>query len=156
MKKISILIICLSLILCSCNFSDENLKSVGNCSFSIKCETILSNKDSADKSILDFIPDNGIIFSNDNIEISEGDTPFSVLKKICKSNNIKLNFSENSVSGTVYVTEINNISSGDCGDLSGWLYLINDESASEAANMCIIKDGDVIEWVYTCDMGNDI
>ena len=42
------------------------------------------------------------------------------------------------------------------GPLSGWMYRVNGEFPNKGCSDYELKDGDVIEWVYTCDLGQDI
>ena len=156
MKKIFFLIVAVFLCMTGCVEAPENHPVTGSCEFVIRCETILKNTDKIKAEKKEFVPDSGIIVEKTKTDITDETTPFSLLTDICKSDGIKVEFAKNTAMDAVYVTAINNISSGDVGEMSGWLYYINGESASEAANVYKVKDGDLIEWIYTCDMGNDI
>ncbi len=145
------------IILCLCGCEKNAADNViGSCSFKIRCETILDNSDKLNESKKEFVPESGILCEKENVAVTEETTPFSLLTKICKEEKIKVEFSENIGMNTKYVTAINNISSGDVGEMSGWLYYVNGESVNDACNVYEVQDGDVIEWIYTCDMGNDI
>ena len=54
------------------------------------------------------------------------------------------------VYNSVYIEGINNIYEFDCGELSGWLYKVNNESPGVGCSLYKLKDGDVVEWIYTC------
>ena len=58
--------------------------------------------------------------------------------------------------GSVYVEGINNLYEFDCGELSGWMYSVNGIYPNYGCSSYILKDGDVICWVYTCDLGYDV
>lgn len=47
-----------------------------------------------------------------------------------------------------YVAGINNIYEFDNGPASGWVYYVNDVSATESAGACELKEGDAVRWVY--------
>ena len=44
----------------------------------------------------------------------------------------------------------------DCGALSGWMYRVNGWYPNYGCSRYQLKDGDVVEWRYTCDLGNDV
>ena len=56
----------------------------------------------------------------------------------------------------IFTQLINNIYEFDCGELSGWQYTVNDEILNVSADGYKIKEGDVIEFIYTCDLGRDL
>ncbi|MBR5156044.1 MAG: DUF4430 domain-containing protein [Clostridia bacterium] len=145
--------------LCACGqqngqATDDAQKQV--CTLTIKCETILKNMDKLNPEKKDLIPETGIIFSSDNVSFSQGDSLFDILKQELQKEKIHMAFVENTSSGTTYIEGINNIYAADCGELSGWIYMVNGESVYEGCTEYFPQNGDVIEWVYTCDMGNDI
>ena len=43
----------------------------------------------------------------------------------------------------------------DFGDLSGWMYNVNGESAPVGASSMKLKAGDFVEWYYTVDYQTD-
>lgn len=47
-----------------------------------------------------------------------------------------------------YVTSIGGLSEKDCGEQSGWTYLVNDEMPEVGASDYVCNDGDVITWTY--------
>ena len=55
-----------------------------------------------------------------------------------------------------YIEGLANIYEFDCGELSGWLYKVNGEFPTFGASDCTLSDGDVIEWIYSCERGKDI
>lgn len=113
----------------------------------IRCDTI------KDKSS-ELIPKNGIILKETEFKAEEGDSVYDILEEAVKINKIHLETSggENSV----YVKGIANIYEFDYGDLSGWMYFVNGEQPSVSCDEYKIKNGDKIEWIYTCNLGEDI
>ena len=56
----------------------------------------------------------------------------------------------------VYISGINYLYEFDFGDLSGWMYRVNDTAPSVGCGEYHLSDGDFIEWLYTTDIGNDL
>lgn len=42
------------------------------------------------------------------------------------------------------------------GSLSGWMYNVNGWYPNYGCSRYQVKDGDVVEWRYTCDLGYDL
>ncbi len=59
------------------------------------------------------------------------------------------------VASTVYVRGINNLFEFDKGSKSGWLYEVNGKFPDRSCGTYAVKPGDVINWKYTEDLGND-
>lgn len=120
---------------------------------SIRCDTILQNMEKLDKNLYDFVPHDGVILAESEYVLREGDSVFDILARAVKANRLQMEYKgvEN-----VYIEGINYIYEFSCGELSGWTYLVNGKTPSVAASMYIPVDGDIIEWVYTCDLGRDV
>jgi len=67
-----------------------------------------------------------------------------------------MEFSDSALYGSVYIEGIGNLYEFDCGELSGWMYSVNGEFPMYGMSQYEVKDGDVIEVVYTCDLGADV
>ena len=131
---------------------DNTLK----CTFSISCATVLDNMDILDKSKKEIIPDDGWILKPVTVTFNEGESVFDVLKQVCKDNKVQLEFSFTPIYNSAYIEGINNLYEFDCGSLSGWMYEVNDWFPNYGCSRYEVKNGDVIEWQYTCDLGGDI
>ena len=55
-----------------------------------------------------------------------------------------------------YVAGIHYLYEYDFGDLSGWMYHVNGTAPSVCSDAYVLADGDVIEWLYSCEIGNDL
>lgn len=132
--------------------TDNTLK----CTFSISCAAVLDNMDKLDKSKREIIPDDGWILEPVTVTFNEGESVFDVLKQVCKDNKIQLEFSFTPIYNSSYIEGINNLYEFDCGSLSGWMYEVNDWFPNYGCSRYEVKNGDVIEWQYTCDHGGDI
>ena len=122
----------------------------------IECKTILNNIEKLKESKKEIIPQNGVILSQITVEFIEGESAFDLLLRISKEKKIHLEFTSTPVYNSVYVEGIANLYEFDCGDKSGWTYKVNGEKLNYGASDCILKPGDKVEWLYTCDMGRDV
>jgi len=88
------------------------------------------------------------ILSSTTVSLTSGDTAYSVLIN-------KLGQAAVTGSGS-YVTGINGINAGADGPSSGWMYSVNGAYPSVSAAAVTLKNGDVVVWRYTTNMGKDI
>lgn len=145
-----ILMLC-ALALCACG---RESAEVGNCSLSISCETLLANKEvveslSADKKAI--LPQDGIVLAETEIGFLQDETVLAMVKRYFTANKLHIDISEDS-----FIQGIANIYNGDAGGWSGWFFFINGECASVGANEVVLKDGDRVEFKYSCDCGPDL
>lgn len=136
----------------------ENVGDDGNltCSILVRCDTILKNPDFINKETNKFIPKDGVIYKADNVIFYEGESAFNVLSRELKKSKIHFEFNITPIYNTAYIEGIANIYEFDFGDLSGWMYKINGEVLSVGSSLYSVKNGDKIEFIYTCNMGKDI
>ncbi|MDD4564341.1 MAG: DUF4430 domain-containing protein [Eubacteriales bacterium] len=131
-------------------------KNVYYCTVLITCSTILDNMDEFDKAKLEVLPENGLVYQAEEVEFYEGDSVFDVLLRTTRDNGIHMEFVETPIYKSAYVEGINNIYEFDAGPLSGWMYKVNGRFPNYGSSRYQLKDGDIIEWIYTCDLGADI
>ena len=86
----------------------------------------------------------------------DGESVFNVLARELKKNKIHIDFENTPMYNTVYIKGISNLYEHDCGQLSGWIYRVNGKVPGYGCSQYILKSGDKIEFVYTCDLGKDI
>ena len=67
-----------------------------------------------------------------------------------------MEFVNTPIYGSVYVEGIGNLYEFDAGELSGWMYRVNGEFPNFGCSKYILKNGDKVEFVYTCDLGKDV
>lgn len=115
--------------------------------FTISCENAL---DKASPEILSLLPSDGIIFDG---EVSfEGEiTVFELLCRICKENNIRIEYSYSPAFDSYYIEGISDLYEFDCGESSGWLYKVDDKSPNYGCSAYILKGGEQVEFIYTID-----
>lgn len=126
------------------------------CTFSIECSTILNNLDQLDPDKLEMVPSGGTILSKTTVTFYEGESVFDVLQRVCKEKGIHLESSWTPIYNSAYIEGIHNLYEFDCGELSGWMYRVNGWYPNYGCSRYQLKDGDVVEWRYTCDLGNDV
>ena len=123
---------------------------------SISAKTILNNIDMFDRDKMEVLPRDGVIYESQKVEFFEGESVFDVLLRETRKNKIHMEFNMTPVYNSNYVEAINNIYEFDCGELSGWMYKVNGWFPNYGSSRYELKDGDKIEWQYTCDLGRDI
>ena len=126
------------------------------CTFSIECSTILNNLSELDPDKLELVPSNGVILAPTTVTFYEGESVFDVLQRVCKENNIHLEFSWTPVYNSAYIEGIHNLYEFDCGALSGWMYRVDGWYPNYGCSRYQLADGEVVEWRYTCDLGKDV
>ena len=141
------------------NNSDENTETkedVLECILSVRCDAVFENIDKLDKEKMAVLPQNGVIFPKTKVVFYAGESVFNVLTREFKKKGIHIDFVNTPMYNTVYIRGISNLYERDCGELSGWIYMVNSKVPSYGCSQYILKDGDKIEFVYTCDLGKDI
>ena len=126
------------------------------CTFSIECSTILNNLSELDPDKLELVPTNGVILAPTTVTFYEGESVFDVLQRVCKDNNIHIEFSWTPIYNSAYIEGIHNLYEFDCGALSGWMYRVDGWYPNYGCSRYQLADGEVVEWRYTCDLGEDV
>ena len=126
------------------------------CTISISCSTINDNMDLCDPAKKDLVPVDGWILRPMTVTFYEGESVFNVLQRVCKQQKIHMEFENTPIYNSAYIEGINNLYEFDVGELSGWMYKVNEWFPNYGCSRYALKDGDVICWVYTCDLGNDV
>ncbi len=121
--------------------------TTGTVTISIRCDTVKDEKNSK-------LPENGIILDETEFQIDADDTVYDVLLQACRENDI--HFETTGAGETLYVEGICNLYEKDYGDLSGWMYFVNEKSPSVGCGNYKLADKDEIVWCYTCDLGADL
>ncbi len=126
---------------------------------SIDCMNILDHmEDLKDGEVLADYIGNGKILDKTGYQINEGSTVFDLLKMTARANQIQLDYQGESANiySTVYVKGIQYIYEKSCGSSSGWMYMVNGEWAGVGCSSKKLKDGDFVQWRFSCDGGNDL
>ncbi len=126
------------------------------CTLSVRCDTILQNIECLKEEKVDIVPKDGVIFAEKEVVFYEGESVFNVLLREMKKNKIHFEFVNTPIYNSAYIEGIGNLYEFDCGELSGWVYKVNGWFPGYGCSRYALKQGDKIEWLYTCDLGNDI
>lgn len=123
---------------------------------SVSSKSILNNMGIFNKDKIDVLPEDGVIYPTKTVTFTEGESVFDVLHREMKNNKIHMEFVMTPMYNSNYIEGIHNLYEFDCGELSGWMYKVNGWFPNYGASRYSLKNGDKIEWVYTCDLGRDI
>lgn len=126
------------------------------CTLSVRCDTILNNIDWLDPEKVELVPEKGVIFAKQEVTFYEGESVFNILLREMKKNKIHMEFVDTPMYNSAYIQGIHNLYEFDCGELSGWMYKVNNWFPNYGCSRYQLKQGDVVEWVYTCDLGVDV
>ena len=122
----------------------------------IECRTVLDNMDDLEVGLIEHVPEDGIILERLEVKLRDGDTAFDILQRVTRVKKIHMeciytpNYSSN------YVQGINHLYEFSCGELSGWMYSVNGSFPGYGCSKYQLRDGDELEWRYTCDLGRDL
>jgi len=117
------------------------------CVLSVDCSTILDNMSSLKKGKEELVGD-GTLFPAASIPYVEGDTVFDLTLRALGS---QLDYTS-----LKYVRGIKQIYEKNCGSQSGWIYFVNGQKLGVSSAACVLKPGDIVEWKFTCNGGNDL
>lgn len=126
------------------------------CTLSIECTAIFNHLSDLESDKLDILPKNGIIFAPQTVTFYEGESVYDVLNRVCRENGIHMESSFTPMYNSAYVEGIGNLYEFDCGSGSGWMYRVDGWYPNYGCSRYQLKEGEVIEWRYTCDLGKDI
>ena len=126
------------------------------CTLSVCCGTVLDHMDALDPDKAELIPEDGVIFPTTSVTFYEGESVFNVLQREMKKTKIHLEFTDTPLYNSAYIEGIHNLYEFDCGELSGWMYKVNGWFPNYGCSRYQLQDGDIVEWLYTCDLGADI
>lgn len=130
---------------------DTNKNTV---TISIRCDTAVNIGMAKEAKWAGIVPESGCILDTTKVAFEDGDTVFDVLCDV--RDTYKLQMQYNGSNGGQYIQGINNLYEFDGGRWSGWMYCVNDWYPNYGCGQYVVKNGDVIEWNYTCDLGKDL
>ena len=127
-----------------------------SCTISISCATILDNMDLVEEQKKQLVPSDGWLLSETAVTFYEGESVFDVLLRVCKENKLHMEYMDTPMYNSAYIEGIGNLYEFDVGPLSGWMYHVNGWFPNYGCSRYALQDGDVVCWVYTCDLGADV
>ena len=133
---------------------DENTSYT--CTVSISCAALLDNMDKLAQNKRPLVPANGVLLPETQVTFSAGESAFDVLQRVCRDNKLHMESSFTPLYNSAYIEGIGNLYEFDAGSLSGWMYAVNDWFPNYGCSRYQLQNGDVVRWVYTCDLGQDV
>jgi len=123
---------------------------------SVSAQTILNNMHLLHADKHELVPEDGFIFPPKQVTAYEGESVFNVLQREMRRNRIHMASRFTPGFNSAYVEAINNLFEFDMGPLSGWVYSVNGRFPNFGSSRYLLSPGDVIEWLYTIDLGRDL
>jgi hypothetical protein len=126
------------------------------CTLLISCQTVLDKMDQLKPGVAELIPASGVFYERKTVSFQEGETVYDVLKRETRSSGVLLDAQYTPAFGTAYIRGIGGLYEKDCGDTSGWIYHVNGADPGTGCSSYRLKEGDSVEWIYTCTLGADL
>ena len=121
----------------------------GSVTMTIRCDTVIDEDDKPSS-----IPDDGVILPVTTFTLGEGETAYDILLEASKRYDIRID--NRGGDGSAYIAGIQYLYEYDYGSLSGWMYRVNGAFPDVGCQGYALSDGDVIEWLYTKEIGKDL
>ncbi len=121
-------------------------ESMGSAMLEIRCDVLPEGSEN--------VPADGSILPKTAFPIYAGDTVYDLLTRAAREHRLQLDTS--GAPGMVYVSGLQYLYEQAHGELSGWMFFVNGQSASRSCDQYTVQDGDSILWAYTCQMGADL
>ncbi|MDR1604391.1 MAG: DUF4430 domain-containing protein [Gracilibacteraceae bacterium] len=126
------------------------------CSLAVRCDTLLANLELLEPAKQGLVPADGVILPPTETIFYEGESVFDLLRRETRQAGIHLEFTHVPLYNSAYIEGINNLYEFDAGELSGWMYSVNGWFPNYGSSRYRLQPGDTVEWVYTCDLGDDV
>jgi len=123
---------------------------------SVRAHTILYNMHLLHRDKHELVPIDGWIFPPTEVIAHEGESVFNLLQREMRRHRIHMTARWTPIFNSAYVESIHNLYEFDVGPLSGWMYRVNGWFPNFGASRYLLSPGDVIEWIYTVDLGRDL
>jgi hypothetical protein len=120
------------------------------CYLEIRCDKLVENKSKAEKSIWNYIPEDGTILEKTKVTVERGTTVYGMLSQVCQSEGIALDAQYTPMYHSYYVKGIAHLYEKQAGTRSGWVYQVNGTSPNKGASSFVLSGGDECVWSYTC------
>lgn len=160
MRKRAVWLIALLCLLCTCAApasvsQSERGEKAPECTLSISCRVLLDNMDQVKPEKAELVPEDGLLLAPVSVPLKEGESVFDLLRRVCTEKKIHMEFADTPVYDSAYIEGIGNLYEFDAGPLSGWRYSVNGWFPNYGCSRYVLKEGDVVEWVYALDPGED-
>lgn len=126
------------------------------CTLSVSCAVLTGSIELLDGEKKELVPESGWILEPVAVVFYEGESVFNVLRRSLKQYGVHFEFVNTPLYNAAYIEGIGNIYEFDAGGLSGWMYSVNGWFPGYSCSEYTLTGGDVVEIMYTCDLGYDI
>ena len=153
-KLLSVIIVALLTLMTGCGTNvatapTDATEAVGMVTVSIEIDAsdILKNYDMLDEALKSekYVPSDGKILDEVTVSVPEGSDALTVLEKVSDEYDIFTDISDGYAKGINYIYEKS------CGEMSGWVYEVNNEMIMDVYT---VSEGDLITWKYICDFSS--
>lgn len=126
-------------------------------SIEIRCDQLSENMDKLnDQALVSYIPQDGTILPKTICGIESGkSTVFDVLEKICRQEDIQMEYSSTPGYGGAYIEGINYLYEFSAGKYSGWMFTVDGKSPGYGADKVTLDGGEEIVWYYVVDYNSE-
>lgn len=119
------------------------------CTVGVVCDDALAHVDALEETLLDILPDDGVMLPAVTVEFSGGETAWDAFLTAAQS--AKLQYESDGTGESAYLIGIGNLYTGDAGDDSGWVFEVNGESPDVGCGRYELQDGDAVTFRYVYD-----
>ena len=135
--------------------ADEITEDSDTVYFSINCENAVSSGKLSESQLKEL--NNGEILKEKEYVLLDGESVFDMLKRVCRFEKIHMEYqgADKNIYNSAYVQGINYLYEFDCGETSGWIFLVNGKQTDTSCGKYKLQDGDKVEWVYSLDAGKE-
>lgn len=129
---------------------EEKAGPTGEMTISVVCHNAaaMEKEGKLDEDVASIVPDDGILLEEKTVTFTEGDNALDATRAVLREEEMQT--SSSGSGDTEFIDSIDNLSAGDVGSASGWMFLVNGEYPDVGPSKYIIQDQDVIVWEYTC------
>lgn len=123
-------------------------------SVEIRCDTAIKKGLTKQKKWKGVLPEDGCMLKKTKMQVKKGSSVFDLLCEVQDAKGIQMEYSGGKK--TAYIQGIGNLYEQDGGRWSGWMYSVNGKYANVSCGEYTLKDGDEVQWNYSCDLGADL
>ena len=122
----------------------------------VHCELLAENIDTLKRDKQELVPEDGVILATVEARAYDGESVFNVLQRELRRAGVHLEFVNTPIYNSAYIEGIHNLYEFDAGELSGWVYSVNDVYPSVGCSRYMVNPGDAIVWRYSLALGQDV
>lgn len=156
LKRVGTAALGMVLLLCLAACGGKSGERTERCTISISCAAILDNRELLTAGKETLLPEDGWLLKETQTTFAPGESVFDVLLRTVREHKIHMEYSDTPIYDSAYIEGIGNLYEFDCGSGSGWMYRVNGWFPNYGCSRYELRNGDVIELIYTCDLGADV